>query len=440
MTIVSVAVMADEPASWTRLLGNNADGVAVTEWDFNWTQQPSLLWSLPVGDGYGLGAVWGNEYYQADAIQNASATLSRLRCIDLQTGSVKADESRVLSYRDMYGYEVGPRATPTLDEDYVFTLGVSGELVCRDRRTLQTRWVVNTKKKYGVIQNFFGVGSSPLLLGDWVIVMVGGSPAESQTLPPGQLDRVDPNGSLLVAFDKKTGEERWKSGNDLASYSSPRTVVIDGKTFVLAFARSGLVCIDARVGKVAWKYDHRAGIVESVNAMMPVVFGDEVFVSECYQVGSVLLKASPDKADALWKDPAKNRRKQAMRVHWSTPVLVNGYLYGCSGRNAVDSDFRCVEWSTGEVMWVDERRSRSSVTRVGEALLVLDESGGMQVIRADPTKLNVISEWDFSGDDGGTVALSYPCWAAPIVVGDKMLIRGDQNVLCFSLNPMETGP
>ncbi|EMI17805.1 Pyrrolo-quinoline quinone [Rhodopirellula maiorica SM1] len=434
---IAPAAMGDEADAsgsslhWPRLLGENFDGDAVTDQTFDWSEKPRFLWSLEVGEGYGLGSVWGDEYFQFDAGSSSSGPTERLRCIDLNTGKVKWQDARPLEYRDMYGYESGPRSTPTLDSQSVFTLGVAGELVCRDRRTHQVRWAVDTNEKYGVVQNFFGVGSSPLLVDDLVIVMVGGSPSEDASIAPGRLDRVSPNGSALVAFDKATGKERWKCGDDLASYSSPRTIEIDGHTRVLVYARDNLLCVDPKLGKVLWKYPHRADILESAIAMTPVVDANQVFLSECYQIGSVLLNVTDQQAKEVWKDPPFDRRSQAMRSHWATPVLIDGFLYGCSGRNAPDSDFRCVKWDTGEVQWTDSRRTRSSATRVGNVMLVLEERGTLQVVKANPEKFELISEWRLDQGDGDVPAIRYPCWSAPIVVGNRMLVRGDERVVCF---------
>ncbi|GAA4466553.1 PQQ-binding-like beta-propeller repeat protein [Novipirellula rosea] len=437
------AVTPESALRWPRLLGEDFDGSAATKQTFDWSEKPRFVWSLEVGEGYGLGSVWGDEYFQFDAESTESGPQERLRCIDLNTGKVKWQDARPLQYRDMYGYESGPRSTPTLDSQYVFTFGVAGELVCRDRSKHQVRWVVDTNKKYGVVQNFFGVGSSPLLVDDLVIVMVGGSPAEDASIAPGRLDRVSPNGSALVAFDKATGKERWKCGDDLASYSSPRTMQIDGQTRVLAYARDNLWCVDPKLGKVLWKYSHRADILESAIAMTPVVDANQVFISECYQIGSVLLSVTDQKAEAVWKDPPFDRRSQAMRSHWATPVLIDGFLYGCSGRNAPDSDFRCIQWDTGEVKWSDPRRTRASATRVGDVMLVLEERGTLQVVKANSEKFELVNEWrldegdadhDNADQDNAAVPpIRYPCWSAPIVVGNRMLVRGDERVVCFEL-------
>jgi outer membrane protein assembly factor BamB len=414
--------------SWPRLLGDHFDGVADARGiDFDWSRPPEVAWRLPVGSGYGLGCVFAGRYYHCDADRKGSQWVERLRAFDLKDGRQIWSVERPQIYDDLYRYENGPRGTPATDGKSIVTFGVDGGLFCRDLADGRLKWSVATNEKYGVVQNFFGVGSSPLILESMVIVPVGGSPPEDQSIAPGRLERVSPNGSALVAFDLKTGDEVWRCGEDLASYSSPRTMQIGSTTVVLLFAREHLLAVDPSNGRLLWKKRHRAGLVESVNAMMPIVDGDRVFISECYEVGSLLLSVSLNGAETLWLDPPGERRRQSMRCHWSTPILVDGFLYGCSGRNNGDSDFRCVELRTGEVRWTDDRRIRKSVTRVGEHLVVVDETGEMQIVLPKPEALEVIARHDFGQ------RISQPCWSAPIVVGNRMLLRGDRAVLCLAL-------
>lgn len=419
---------------WPRFLGRTFDGVAAAPIeDINWGAEPAFQWSVDVGDGYGIGAVAEGRYFQFDAVSQSPRLggVERLRCIDLQSGKVLWTQTQPFQYRDLLGYEGGPRASPTIRGDRVITLGVTGRLTCRKTIDGELLWSVNTNEKYGVVQNFFGVGSSPLVLGDQVIVMVGGSPAEDQNIAPMRLDRVSPNGSAVVAFDLRSGQSLWTCGQDLASYSSPRPIQVGGETLVLVFARSGLMAIDPKLGEVRWQFGHRADMLESVNAMTPVVDSDHVFISECYQVGSVLLRVDGKSSQVVWQDPPRDRRRQSMRCHWATPILIDGHLYGCSGRNAPDSDLRCIDFKTGEVQWSDARRIRSSLTRVGDHLLVLEERGLLQAIKANPERLEAVAQWDLGVPAGQRPALKYPCWSAPIVVGTKLLLRGTDHVVCL---------
>ncbi|MDA8744680.1 PQQ-like beta-propeller repeat protein [Rubripirellula amarantea] len=439
--LFAVAYPATAWADWPRFLNSTFDGQASKNSEMSEDSEPEFAWSLDVGDGYGLGSIVDGKYLHFDSVEDPKSTsarsgqiLERLRMVDIVDGKEIWSQTMPTVYRDMFGYEAGPRSTPSVDTEAkrVYTMGVTGILACRNLDDGTLIWSVDTASDYKVVQNFFGVGTSPLILDDAVMVMVGGSPVEDADIPPMQLDRVSPAGSALVAFDKATGKEAWRCGDDLASYSNPRPILINGQTYVLLFARNGLLLIDPRSGTQQWRFEFRADMLESVNAMMPVVRGDEVLISECYQVGSTLLRATVDSPRVLWQDPPRDRRRQAMRCHWATPILINGFAYGCSGRNAPDSDFRCIEWSTGKVKWADERRIRSSVTRVGDKLVLLEERGLLQLIDPNPDQLTEIAQWDLSKPAGNRPSIGYPCWAAPIVDNNRMLVRGDTKVVCLT--------
>lgn len=422
---------------WPRFLGNTFDGKSTetgvrTDWSGD---RLPIVWTLPVGTSYGLGSVADGRYFQHERVGD----VERLRVVDAETGKPLWQHDLPVSYADLYGYNNGPRDTPAVEGNDVVTFGVTGRLSCRDVRDGQLKWSVETDKKYGVIQNFFGVGCSPLIHNGMVLVMVGGSPAEDALIPPGRLDRVTPNGSALVAFDLATGEEKWKVGDDLASYSSPRLMTIGDRTLALIFARDGLLAVDADTGQALWHYPHRSRMMESVNAMVPVVSGNRVLISECYEVGSVLLEVDVDSVREVWKDPL-SRRQQAMRAHWSTPIVVDDWLYGASGRNEPDSDLRCIGFTDRAPGWVDYRRSRASLLYLDGHFVVLDESGLMQLVKADPTKFTVVTETDLESITPARSLRGYvppgpPYWAAPMVSHGLLYVRGNDSVICFDLIP-----
>ena len=147
-------------------------------------------------------------------------------------------------------------------------------------------WGVDTSAKFHVVQNFFGVGSAPVVEGELLIVQIGGSPpGRARTL----LDTRDPiqgNGSGIVAFNKWTGEVVYQITDELASYTTPTLAIINARRWCFAFARGGLVGFDPRTGTVDFYYPWRAKKFESVNASNPVVVDDLVFISETYGPGS----------------------------------------------------------------------------------------------------------------------------------------------------------
>lgn len=419
-------------SDWPHFLGPTYDGKSTetgirTDWSDG---KLPVVWSKSLGTSYGIGSVAAGRYLQFDRLGHAE----RLTCYNAETGERLWFDEQPVVYQDMYGYNNGPRSSPTVAGDDVYTMGVAGRLTSRRLRDGQVNWTVDTHEKYGVIQNFFGVGCSPLVWRDLVIVMVGGSPQADQNVGLGRLDRVSPNGSALVAFDRTSGQERWKTGEQLASYSSPRPVMIGDEPAVLLFARGGLLAVDPEDGERLWEYPWRAETLESVNAAVPVVVGNRVLISECYQIGSSLLSMNRDMYKVLRRDP-ENRREQSFRAHWATPIEADGYLYGCSGRNPSDSDLRCIEWESGEVQWVDHRRTRTSLLHVDGHFVVLGERGEMELIRETPERLNVVTSIDLGVPGPGRPALAPPLWAAPILSHGLLYVRGENALVCFELIP-----
>ncbi len=420
---------------WPHFLGPRWDGTSVetgilTDWSKG---KLKVVWSHRLGTSYGIGSVALGRYLQLDRVGD----FETLICLHAETGKLLWTSQQPVQYEDMYNYNNGPRSSPTVDDDAVYTMGVSGQLTCRNLSDGAIRWTVDTSAQFGVIQNFFGVGGSPLVVGNYVIAMVGGSPKEDQDLPPGQLDRVSPNGSGLVAFDKKTGAVAYKVGDYLASYSTPRPVVVDGQEVVIAFVREGLAAIDPETGKELWLVPWRSRKLESVNASVPVVFQSQVLVSECYEVGSLLLELGLQQPKVLRSDE-RNRREKSFRAHWATPIRVDNFLYGCSGRNSPDSDLRCIEWDTGNVRWIDPRRERSSLLSIDGHMIVLGEYGELELIQANPDKYQSVTSVNLAELDPNwpnRPRLTYPCWAAPIVSHGLMYVRGDNAVVCFELIP-----
>jgi outer membrane protein assembly factor BamB len=336
------------------------------------------------------------------------------------------------AYEDYYGYDPGPRACPVVDGDRVYLHGVEGMLHCVNAVDGKEVWKVDSKAKYHFHQNFFGVGSVPLVEGDLLIVPVGGSPPGSR---PADLRAVKGNGSAIVALDRKTGAVRYAFGDELASYSSPIVTVVGGKRIGLYFARGGLLGFDPQAGKQLFHYRWRSRLEESVNAANPVVAGDTVLISECYEKGSACLKLAGDSVKELWTDADKGRGEQALMAHWCTPIVEGGFVYGCSGRHANEGDLRCIELATGEVKWVERRTTRCTLTRIDGHLLSFAETGELRLIKINPAKYEEVARWEVPG-------LTYPSWAMPVVSRGRLYLRGKDEtsrdghrLVCFELIP-----
>jgi hypothetical protein len=199
---------------WPRMLGVHYDSKSsetgiLKEWP---KQGLKILWSKNTGTGYGNGVAALGRWFQFDR----HGDVERLTCYVAETGEELWKWEAKVVYRDEYGYNDGPRASPLVDGKNVYVYGVTGRLACIDIFTGKELWKRELSKDYGVVPNFFGVGATPLVYGDLLITMVGGSPAQGfiKSVPSiNDLPNAKPNGSGMVALDKKTGKEVYRVGN-----------------------------------------------------------------------------------------------------------------------------------------------------------------------------------------------------------------------------------
>ena len=420
---------------WVAFLGPRGDGTSSEKGvdPHLWQPHPPVVWTMPLGVSYGGPAIVGDKLLQFDRWDEQE----RLTCFEVDSLDEIWRWEVPVAYSDMYGYNNGPRCSPVVAEGLVFVYGVAGQLSCIELQTGQLRWTKDTLKEYGVVQNFFGVASTPYVFEDKLLVMIGGSPPESAKLPVGRMDRAKPNGSAIVAFDMQSGAEVYRLGDELASYAAITVRELEGRPTGLAFLRGGLIAWEPSSGEQLFDFPWRAPMLESVNAALPVTQGNQILLSEAYEIGSVLLEVEQGQPKVVWKDTGP-RNACKFRAHWSTPVLVGDYLYGCSGRNQPDSDFRCIRLRDGAVQWTDRRHERSSVLAVDGYLIVLGEYGRLELIKPTPEKLEVIAECDLNAVAAkvdGRPLLDYPCWAAPVLSDGKLYVRGNNRLVAFQLIP-----
>ena len=419
------------PEDWPGFLGRGRDGKSsetgiATDWGNGRLQ---MLWDVELGEGYGIGSVVGNRFYQLDRVGREG----RLRCLDTRNGETVWEYRYPVQYQDLYGYDSGPRASPFIDGERVYIYGVTGQLHCLDAGRGNLLWKRDLNSDYDVVQNFFGVGSSPLVYQDEVLVMVGGSSPDSKDAAPGRLDQVSPNGSLVVVLDKQTGEIRRAFGDDLASYASIRVARIHDRDVVIVWGREKLAGFDLASGEVLFEKPFRARLLESVNAASPVVQDNRIFFSECYGPGGLLIELDKEfRPRVVWSDGG--RRARSLATHRNTAILHQGLLYGSSGRQTSDAVLRCVDWQTGEVKWSAEGYGRSSLTYVDGHLVVVDERGELFLVRATDESFERVTTWS-PGDQDRVRSLKYPCWAAPVISLGRLYVRSRDRLVCFQLIP-----
>lgn len=412
---------------WPTFLGPRHNSTSIeTGLITPWPEQgPKQLWERKLGTSYGIGSIADGKFFQFDRFGDNN----RLDVLDVKTGEKLWDYEYPTQYEDYLGYNNGPRCSPVVDDDRVYIYGAEGQLHCVSIPDKKGLWKRDLSKEFNVVPNFFGVGSTPVVFEDKLIVMVGGSPEKFKGLGPYDIGRVDGNGTGIVALDKKTGKTIYEISDELASYSSLTLAEINGRPWCFAFMRGGLVGFDPRDGKIDFHYPWRAAKLESVNASVPVIVGDEVFISECYAVGSSLLKVKPGGYEVIWKDDPRSR-DHSLETHWNTAVYHDGYLYASSGRHSAQAELRCVDWKTGEVQWSEPSLGRSSLLLVDGHLVCLSEDGVLRLLKPNPKKFELVSE-AFLRDKNDAVLLRYPAWAAPILSDGRLFVRGKEHLVCL---------
>jgi outer membrane protein assembly factor BamB len=428
---------------WPRMLGAKYDqrsdetGI-LTKWPASGLK---IVWTFNTGVGYGNGVASQGRWFQFDRFGN----VERLICLNAETGQKLWSWESKVDYQDSYGYNNGPRCSPVVDGDRVYVYGVAGTLACISTQDGKQLWKKSINEDYNVITNFFGVGASPLVYDDKLIVMVGGSPKANRL--GGNMDIVlaKPSGTAMVAFDKVTGEERYRVGDYLASYSAPVIHKINGKDTCLALVREGLLTFDPRDGTEPAFHPWRASILESVNASSPVVWNNQIIVSECYEIGSSIVSLEGNKLKELFRDEV-NRKDQLMRSHWSTPLIFESFLIASSGRNEPDTDLRCLNLETTSdsnkpkptVTWTNRNRDRTTGLIVDNHAILLGESGLLQLIELNSERLTIVSQMPLAetmDPKDGQPLVELPSWAPPVLSHGLLYVRGARKVTCLELIP-----
>ena len=317
---------------WTRFLGPAMNGVS-TETKISRKLPPPLVWEMRKGTGYTSPAIRGDRlvYLHRNGGQEF------IECLHPETGAQHWQASYATTYEDRYGYNNGPRSSPVIDGDRVYTLGAQGVLHCLALDSGKILWKRTVNGDYKVPQDFFGTAGTPLIEGSLIILNVGASEG----------------GACVVGLDKATGKEAWRAGKEWGpSYASPMPATIHGQRRVMVLAggesqppAGGLLSIDPASGKVDFSFPWRSKSYESVNASCPVIFDNKVFVSASYRAGGALIEILPDFTHkVLW-------RVSDFGMHFSTPAYRDGYLYGFEGRNEPDASLACLDVATGKVVW-----------------------------------------------------------------------------------------
>jgi outer membrane protein assembly factor BamB len=385
-------------ADWPQFLGPSRDGTSPeTGFLQTWTAKgPPGVWSRKVGEGFSAPVVAGERLILFHRVENDEL----VECLDATTGEPKWKHTTPTNYQDPLRKGNGPRSTPLIAGERVYVLSPGGNLLCLKLTDGKKVWQRALLKDYEVPRSYFGVGTSPILEGGRVLVNVGGKEAG------------------IVAFDKDTGKEVWKATNDGASYASPVAANIDGVRHVIFFTRQGILSLDPTNGAVRFSERWRARIDASVNAATPLVVGDRLFFTACYETGAILVQAKKDSLKELWSND------RSLSCHFGTPVHHDGFLYGFHGRQESGTEFRCVDLKTGKVRWSKEGFGCGNLILVEGHLLVLSEDGDLVLVDCKADKYR---------EKARASVLTGPCRSHLALANGRLYARDNNKLVCWNL-------
>jgi outer membrane protein assembly factor BamB len=385
---------------WPGLLGPHQNNSSAEKGLFlDWPAEgPPRVWRKRLGPSYSPPVVAHGKLIAFHRLGDQEV----VEGVNARSGASLWDFRYATAFGDRYGYNGGPRSAPAIDGDRVYTYGAEGTLTCLELQTGKKVWQRALNKDLSVPPGFFGVGVSPVVEKDLVLLNAGG-----------------PGGAGVVGVDKKTGQVAWKAGDHGASYSTPVVSLIRGRRMAVFFTQEGLLAVAPDTGEVLHEFAFRSPLHESVNAASPVVVGDVIFLSAAYTVGSVALQVGPDGLKPLWRD------KQNMQNHWATSVYHDGRLYGVHGRHEAEAVVRCLDWRTGAVRWTSPRGlGRATLVMADGHLIALGERGDLALIEVNP---------DRYVEKKRVRLLDYPCWAPPVLANGFLYIRSETVLVCLDL-------
>ena len=404
-TAAALALIALAAAGWSQdwpqFRGPNRDGVVQGKESLPAFPAggPELVWDRSVGPGFSAPAVAGERLLLFHR-QGDREVVEALRAANGETIWKFAYET---TYKDDFGFENGPRATPVIANGRVYTFGAAGVMHSLDLETGTKLWSVDAHPAFAVRKGFFGAASTPLVLGGKVIANIGGS-----------------DGAGIVAFDADSGAKLWTATDHEASYSSPVAARIDGAIHAIFFTREGLVALKPETGNVAYERRWRSRSHASVNAATPVVLGDIVFLSSSYGTGAIAMRLRNGEIEVLWSG------EDVIDNHYSSCVRSGSTLFGFHGRQEYGQSFRAADLITGKVLWSSERMPAGSATRIGNRLLLLLESGELLVAAASREKFEVLARAQILGRETR---------AFPAVASGLLFARDKDMLVCMRLWP-----
>ena len=363
---------------WLQWRGQNRDGIAIGEAALaRLPEKPRILWQVPAGKGQGGLVISDGKLLMLHEISVKGKLMEAGVLLHAETGKKIWETAFSDSWQYTNVYGPGPRTAPMIDGELIFCQSAKGVLACISLETGELLWDREYSKDFGA--KWFGgnaPGSSgtaasrhgnngaPVTDANYIYASAGGH-----------------EGASLVCLEKTTGKLLWKTGNDYAAYSGLMLGELAGVKQVVMVTAANMKGYRTKDGKELWSVPVKTGAAR--NILTPILNGDTVTVAS-HTVGTFQVRISNSgngqKAEEVW-------RNKDVRTNITTPVLVDGFLYGLGTSRGKNSVFVCLDFKSGEIQWSQPGYTDyASVIALGNQLLVHGSRGVLTLLKATPDK------------------------------------------------------
>lgn len=384
------------------------------------------LWEREIGGGYGGISVARRRLYLMDrpALSEAEQkkaegihshriqrqNVERVLCIDALTGQQLWAHEYPSEYNQLE-YGNGPRVAPTVIDDFVYTLGTMGDVFCLSAETGNVIWKTHLVNDFGGKVPQWGYAAAPYVIGELVILMPGG----------------EEQGTAIIALDRKTGKELWRSLSDQAGYATPLLIQRHGRKQLIVWSPNHIHSVDPATGQHFWSVPYK--VTYGVAIASPIEKEGLILVAGYWEGSKAIqLGKQPEDAKLKWED----RRK--LRGLMSQPLYRDGYAY------LLDKQFglTCFEYATGKKIWDDDNKMTPGNSRNPQATLVwlnqsaraliLNSEGDLILAELTPDGYQELTRTNLIGET----------WAHPAYAETRVYARSNTKLVAYELPTEES--